>query len=46
MILDHIDDERKEYFHSKNMSRFLTTKMLPTERLMDKLINNRGPTFG
>ena len=44
--MDSIDDERKEYFHCRNMSKFLTTKLLPTSKFKDKMINNKGPTFG
>jgi len=46
MILDAIDDERKEYFHSKNLAKYMTTRLLPTEKLKDDLLNNKGPTFG
>ena len=45
ICFEFVNDERKEYFHSKTMEKYRTLKMLPLERLKVKLFHNRTPTF-
>ena len=44
-MIEKCDDERKEYFHSKNVEKYLTNKLVPTERFKDKMFKNSAPTF-
>ena len=45
MCFDQVEDERKEYFHSKKVEKMLTIKRLPAERLKVFLFYNKNPTF-
>ena len=40
-----MDDERKEYFHSKNREKFLTHKIHAIQKIKSELKKNPGPTF-
>ena len=40
-----MEDNRKEYFHSKNCEKYRTQKAVATEIFKDKMFKNKGPTF-
>ena len=45
ICFDKVDDERKEYFHSKKIEKLLAIKSLASERLKVTLFHNKNPTF-